>query len=228
VTGAVVLQARFAHDLLRAVSRHRRLVAAGLAAAGVAVALHVLQPQEPSTTPILAAARDLPGGARLAGSDVRTIAMPDDLVPSGALTAPRAAGERVLAGPVRAGEPLTEARFVGPDLVPSSGLVAVPVRLADPGERTLVRVGDRIDLLAAETDPATAYSAARTVARSVPVLALPAEGSGAVGPGSAPLVGTADVSPEGGLVVVAVTPAVAADLARAAVTARLSLVLRAG
>jgi Flp pilus assembly protein CpaB len=226
-----LLRARFAHDLVRAVSRHRRLLAAGLAAAGVAVALHVLQPQEASTTAVLAAARDLPGGARLTGSDVRTVAMPDDLVPSGALTAPNAAGERLLAGPVRAGEPLTDARFVGPDLLPSRGLVAVPVRLADPGERALVRVGDRIDLLAAETDAATAYAPARTVARFVRVLALPAEGSGSVGLGSAPLVGTdGQTAGEagGGLVVVAVTPAVAADLARAAVTARLSLVLRAG
>ena len=76
----------FVHDLVRAVSWHRRLLAAGLAAAGVAVALHVLQPEEAPTTAILAAAHDLRGGTKLAGADVRTVALPHDLIPAGALT----------------------------------------------------------------------------------------------------------------------------------------------
>ncbi len=239
----------FVHDLVRAVSWHRRLLAAGLAAAGVAVALHVLQPQEAPTTAILAAAHDLRGGTTLAASDVRTVALPHDLIPAGALTERDGVGDRVLAGPVRAGEPLTNVRFLGPGLLPprapcregqtaplrrcptdSAGslgeLVAVPVRLADAGAHALVRVGDRIDLLAAETDAATAYAPARTVARAVRVLALPVEGSPALGLGSGSGAGADALTSDGGLVVVAVTPVVAADLARAAVTARLSLVLR--
>ena len=102
----------------------------------------------------------------------------------------------------------------------------MPVRLADAGALTLVRVGDRIDLLAAETDATTAYAPARTVARAVRVLALPVEGSPALGLGSGSGAGADALTSDGGLVVVAVTPVVAADLARAAVTARLSLVLR--
>src|SRR4051794_16023288 len=47
-------------EVARATSRHRRLVAAGLAAAGVALALHLLAPEPPRTIAVLAAARDLP------------------------------------------------------------------------------------------------------------------------------------------------------------------------
>ena len=57
----------------------------------------------------------------------------------------------MLAGPVRAGEPLTDVRLVGASLAAAyPGAVAVPVRLPDAGMAALLRVGDRIDLVAAD------------------------------------------------------------------------------
>lgn len=233
-------------EVTRAVSRHRRLVAAGLAAAGVALALHLLAPEPPRTVAVLAAARDLSGGAPLTPGDLREVALPPQVVPAGVLLPgdPRTGGQgrrgAVLAGPVRAGEPLTDARLLGPDLLArvrsTTQVVAAPVRVADPGSLALVRPGDRIDLLAAETGVDQAARPARVVATHVRVLALPgSNGDGANGSGSdggEPLGGvgaggSVDAGGEGGLVVVAVPAETAADLARAAVTSRISLVLRA-
>ncbi|SFF83014.1 Flp pilus assembly protein CpaB [Actinopolymorpha cephalotaxi] len=232
-------------EVTRAISRHRRLVAAGLAAAGVALALHLLAPEPPPTVTVLAAARDLPGGAPLSPGDLREVALPPHVVPAGVLRPgdPRAGGSAgrgaVLAGPVRTGEPLTDARLLGPDLLArvrsTAQVVAAPVRVADPGSLALVRPGDRIDLLAAETDVDQAARPARVVATQVRVLALPGSaGEGAAGSeggggplGSVGAGGSVDAGGEGGLVVVAVPAETAADLARAAVTSRISLVLRA-
>lgn len=241
-------------DVLRAVSWHRRLLAAGLAAASVAVALHLLEPRPAPTTSVLAAAHDLPAGVHLTPSDVREIDLPSALVPAGALTARDPVGARMLAAPVRSGETLTDVRMLGPDLlaaqndraggVRSEPLVAAPVRIADPGALSVVRVGDQIDVLAAETDETQVHTTARTVVGAARILALPGAGDhggrasglagGALAGGSAEGVdglGTASTAPgavgaDGGLVVLAVTRDVAAELARAAVTARLSLVLR--
>jgi Flp pilus assembly protein CpaB len=215
----------------------------------VALALHGLEPEPASTTEVLVAARDLPGGKRLEPSDLRVVALPTDTVPAGALRPgdPRAA--RVLATPVRAGEPLTDVRVLGPSLLDAYAngqeLVAATVRLADPGDLAAVQVGDRIDVLAVPTDPATtdpattdpaatnpAPARVELVARAAPVIALPStDRTGATGRAaetSADLsaVETTVAQSPGDLVVLAVPADVAADLARAAVTARLSAVVR--
>ncbi len=111
----------------------------------------------PPGTPVLVAARDLAAGAALTAADVRIVAIPAGLVPAGAIGSMAAITGRVAAGPVRRGEPLTDARLLGRGL--ATGLsppesVAVPVRLADAETAALVRPGDRIDLLATPVDTA--------------------------------------------------------------------------
>ena len=230
------LRRRLGRDLALAVSWHRRLLAAALAAACVALALHLLEPRPAATTTVLAAAHDLPGGARLARSDLRTLALPRDAVPDGALRPGDPGATRVLASPMRAGEPLTDARVLGPSLLASytRGLVVAPVQVAEPAVLSVLRVGDRIDVLAAHTDPADAYAPARTIVRSARVVAVPGQAAqrsgadalagktGGAGLGI-PVDGAAG---DAALVLLAVSSDVAADLARAAVTDRLSVVLR--
>ena len=115
------------------------------------------------------AARDLPSGAVLSAADLRTVGFAPGSVPAGAVDA--AAG-RTLAAPLRAGEPVTDVRLVGPALTDGyPGLSAVPVRLPDAGVAGLLTVGDRVDLVAAEPEG----GAASVVAADVPVLALPAD-----------------------------------------------------
>ncbi|MGV3563836.1 MAG: pilus assembly protein CpaB, partial [Nocardioides sp.] len=89
-----------------------------------------------------------------------------------------------LAGPVARGEPLTGVRVVRAPLaheaLAGTDRLALPVRLPGAGAVGLLRVGDRIDLVA--TDPQGATS--EVVAQGVPVLALPGPDSstGAAGP----------------------------------------------
>ena len=115
---------------------------------------------------------------------------------------------RVLAGGVRAGEPLTDARLVGPGLTAllPEGQVAAPVRLADLAVAALVRTGDRVDVLATAPDAA----AAEVVAAGA--LVLRRRPAAADDPGA-------------GLLLLAVDAATAARLAAAATTATLTVSL---
>lgn len=207
-----LLPADRARELQRAVGRHRALLAGGLAAGAMAAALGVLAPHPPPGVPVVTAARDLPPGQPLTAADLRLLAVPRGLVPTGALLAVPALVGRVLAAPVRAGEPLTDVRLAGSGLLSGrdAGLLAVPVRLADAAAAALLRAGDHVDVLAAATTPgAPAY--AQVVAPDATVLAVP---TGAGDPG------------DGALVVLAASPTVASRLAAAAVSSRLSVAVR--
>jgi hypothetical protein len=136
---------------------------------------------------------------------------------------------------------LTDVRVLGPSLLDAYAdgreLVAATVRLADPGDLAAVQVGDRIDVLAVPTDTAatdTGSVGVQLVARAAPVIALPGTGGSDATERAANASIPADLGaiqagvPDGSsdLVVLAVPADVAADLARAAVTARLSAVVR--
>ena len=151
----------------RAVLARRRLLAALLTAVAVAAGLHAASAEPPPAVAVLVAARDLPAGAVVGVHDVRRVGFAPGSVPAGLARDP--AG-RTLAAPLRAGEPVTDVRLVGPALTDGyPGLVAVPVRLPDAGMAGLLRVGDRIDLVSADPQGRSAD----VVAADVPVLALP-------------------------------------------------------
>ena len=158
----------------RAVLARRRLLAALLTAVAVATGLHAATAPPPAEVRVLVAARDLPSGVVLSSGDLRRVGFAPGSVPDGAVADP--AG-RTLAAPLRAGEPVTDVRLVGPSLTDGyPGLAAVPVRLPDAAMAGLLTVGDRVDLVSADPQggPAT------LVASDVPVLALP-PGDGEVG-----------------------------------------------
>lgn len=206
---AVVRRAR------RAVAVRRRLLAGLCAAGAVALSLDALAPPRPHLDVVLTAARDLPAGSTLATADLALVEVPSGLVPDGALRPGAEVVGRALAGPVRRGETLTDARLVGPsllDAVTGAGdVVAVPVRLGDRDAAGLVRAGDRVDVLAAPLDAGDGTTpSVEVVASAALVLAVP----------------QVTDSGEGSLLVVAVPPGTARDLARAATTSRLSLALR--
>jgi Flp pilus assembly protein CpaB len=212
-------------ELRRALGWRRRLVSAGLLAGAMAIALQVLAPPPPPTVPVLVAARDLAAGAALTRADLRVAHRPPDTLPTGALSAPGAATGRPVSSAVRRGEVLTDVRLVGAGALRGlgAGLVAVPVRVAESGTAALVRPGDTVDVLAAaagnagDAADATGGDYARLVASAVRVLSVPAPPGGR-------LAGPVDA---GVLLVVATTSSTAARLAAAAVTDRLSVVLRA-
>jgi pilus assembly protein CpaB len=194
-------------DLSRTVRRHRALLAAGLTAAAVATALPTLAPTPAPTVQVITAVHDLVPGTPLTAGDLVAVALPVAVAPQGALTAVSAVVGRLVAGPVRRGEALTDVRLLGSALLTSAaGLVAAPVRLADPATAALLHTGDRVDVLAAPTEGAA--TTATTVAAGLSVLAVPA---------------TSSSDADGALVVLACTPSVAARLASAAVHSRLSV-----
>ena len=154
----------------RAVLRRRRLLAVLCAIGAAAAGLRATAPPAAPTVEVLVAARDLPAGAELRGDDLATVALTPGTAPDGVLTDVADAAGAILAAPLRAGEPVTDVRLVGPGLADSApGTVAVPVRLSDAAQAGLLRVGDEVDLLA--TDPESRTTA--TVASGALVLAVP-------------------------------------------------------
>ncbi len=165
---------RAARGVRRRLLARRRLIAAALTAVALAASLRVVAPPQRSGTEVVVAAHALVAGSTLTDADLARVEVEADGVPPRAVADPVG---RVLAGPLDAGEVLSETRLVGPalaDLAP--GRVPVPVRLPDAEMAALLRVGDRVDLLAA--DPAAGAGAgAALVAAGVDVLALPAAGA---------------------------------------------------
>ena len=228
-------------ELLTAASRHRGLLAGGLAAAAVATGLGVLAPAPPTTRTVLSVARDLPGGALLTTADLRAVQVPVALAPAGALTGAPAAVGQLLSGPMRRGEILTDVRTVGAALLQGqpAGLRAVLLRVGDPATAAVVRAGDHVDVLGAATDRSGAPVSGAPVS-GAPVSGAPvsgsAERSAPAAVTSAHLVAEdltvlavprpAQDSGEGALLVVAAYPEVARRLAGAAVVHRLSAVVR--
>lgn len=207
----------FLRDLRRAVTSHRRLLAAGLAAASVALALAALRPDTAPMTDVLVAAHDLAAGDTLATSDVRVAELPPKAVPDGAFGDGDAVAGQVLAAPLRRGEPLTDVRLVGAASLHGygEGKVGTPVRIADPGIADLLHPGSVVDVLAVPTAAGLeATGPAKAVAKGVQVVSVP----------------TADDSAtrQGTLVVLATTPKQAAKLARGTSGMRLSVTLHAG
>ncbi|WP_250285012.1 SAF domain-containing protein [Frankia sp. CiP1_Cm_nod2] len=140
-----------------AVGARRRVLAAVLAASAMLFAVAAVRPaRPPSPTPVVVAAADLAGGAIMAATDVRTASLPTDVVPAGAVRSPRDVVGRTLTAAVRQGEPITDARVLGPGLITrrqaAAGLVAAPVRITDAGSVLFLRVGDHVNVLAAATD----------------------------------------------------------------------------
>ena len=173
----------------RAVLRRRRLLAALLAGLAVLLGVSAVAAPPPATVPVLVAARDLPAGAELGADDVVTVGFAPGTAPDGLAVDP--AG-RLLAAPLRRGEPVTEARLVGDGMTEGRPeLVALPVRLPDPAAVDLLEVGDEIDLHA--VDPQAGGS--DQVADDVPVLAIPAatpDDAGSGVPGRLVVVGVSD------------------------------------
>lgn len=209
---------RLARELRRAAAWHRRLLSAGLLAAAVAFALQAASPDPPPGRRVVVVRHDLPGGRVVAPGDVAVRELPAGAVPTGALHAPGEVDGRTLAAPARAGEVLTDVRLVGRSLLASYAdpLVAAPVRIADAASARLLRPGDVVDVLAAGADDAIGDQA-RLVASAVEVITVPSVPRDALGVND----------PTGGaLLVVATTDQTAARLAQAAVSQRLSIVVR--
>lgn len=148
----------------------RRTLSAALAGVAVLGCLAVARTPEggPRVT-VLVAARDLPAGHVVGPADLVEQRRPSGYAPSAPLTKLGDVSGRRLAGPVRAGEVLTDGRLVGPGLLDGQppGTRAMHVPVADPGALAMVQPGDTVDLVAATGEPlATAVTVLSVAAGS--------------------------------------------------------------
>ncbi|MGB3439996.1 MAG: Flp pilus assembly protein CpaB [Actinophytocola sp.] len=159
----------------------RRLVAALLVLAAAVLAISP-QPREPDTVPMLVASRDLAPGTTLRDADLTVSRLPPSLRPRSALTDPGQATGRVLAAATTAGEPLTNARMVGPEntrlTAGDPSAAAVPFRLADPAVAGLLTPGLRVDVVTVAPEtvaPETASGAVVLAANATVLTVRPAD-----------------------------------------------------
>ena len=151
----------------------RRWLAALSAGVAAYVAVSGAASPPPPTVPVWTAARDLPAGTVLGTDDLHQVGFAPASEPAHVLRSPRAVLGRTLTGPIGRGEPVSGLDVVRPGMVRHyPGRVAVPVRVTDPAVAALLRVGDRIALVAA--DPADPGAGSSTLAGDAAVVALPA------------------------------------------------------
>ncbi|SDD90102.1 SAF domain-containing protein [Auraticoccus monumenti] len=202
------------HGLRRAVSWHRRPLAAAAAVLAVLATVTALSPQAPPGSPVVVSASALGSGVRLGTEDLVVRWVQPEVLPEGAVTDPAAVVGRTLAAPLTAGSMLTDVDVVAPRSEDGrDGGVLAPVRLADAEVVGLLRVGDTVDVLGADA----ASGAVGVVATDARVASLPRPdeegGLFASGPSS------------GALVLVEVSSSTSLALAQASAAGPLSLVL---
>jgi pilus assembly protein CpaB len=131
----------------------RRAAAAVLVGLAVVLALTPGQEGSADDAAVVVAARDLTPGSVLEANAVTLRGLPVHAVPEGAVRTLAAVLGRTLAAPVRRGEPLTDVRLTGSDLVRAvttdPGAVSVPLRLADPDVAALLHPGTAVDVVTA-------------------------------------------------------------------------------
>ena len=197
--------------LTRLVARHRRGLAALAAGLAALTALSALRPAPPPTTTVAVAAHDLPSGATMASGDVASAELPTGAVPDGTYSPGDVPFGRLVAAPVRRGEPLTDAGLVGPGLAErlAPGQVLTVVQVATP-TTLLVRPGDVVDVVAGRMGGSGGATAAEPVAAGATVVAVP----------------PAEVGSQAGALVLAVDEAAALVVAQAALLAPLQVLVR--
>ena len=189
----------------RFVFEHRRLLAAVFTGLAVLTALSTLS-REPDGADVLVARHDLRSGHVLTASDLRTATVPPASRPSHSLGRGAAVGRRV-AGPMRAGEAITDYRVMQGDALAgyAEDAVLTTIRVDRADGLTGLHVGDRVDVIAVDPD---GESKAKVVARAVEVVTLPSSS------------GDSDVVSVG----IVTTEKIALALATAALEARFSLI----
>ena len=153
---------------------HRR--GAGLVAICVALvaALGAVQSAHGSGVPVVVATHDLSPGAALARSDLTIVVLPDGLAPDGSFAdAEPLVGQPLSVGLTR-GTPITTAALTASSLANrDAGEMLVPFRVHDADVARLLRIGDRLTIVAT-----TVEGTAVTVAEHLRVAQLPSAASG--------------------------------------------------
>jgi len=201
---------RRVRSLARAFSWHRRKLAVVAAVLAVLTGVAAVNPEGPPTRRVVRASSQLPGGAVIRAGDVELTDIPSSATPVTAIGDPAEVIGSMLAGPVAEGQVITPLDLLADRSTLPAGRVIAPLRLADIDLAGLLRPGEIVDVMGADAQAGTAA----VVASGVRVVTIPAAETADTGPRS------------GALVLVEVTPAEAAALARAAVSGTLTVLWR--
>ena len=207
--------------LSRSIRRHRRLIAALLAAWAVYLALGIVRPDDPPTRSTVVSVHDLAVGSVVQAGDIALKPWPANGIPPGALADPAIVVGRVAAVAMPSGTPVTTTSVVSPEALSrqmtasGSDGVAIPVRLSDATVASLLAPGDRVDVWSSREGSVPAVAV--RVAASAVVLAVPHPTSG----------GLLASSGASALVVLAVPPSAVPALAYATSSARLTVTVLA-
>ena len=132
---------------------------------------------KPATTPIVAAANDLPAGITLAAKDIKLINWPNDVPLAGSISKTEDAAGRPLIISLKVNEPI-----LSRDLAAAGAGIGLPARIPPGMRATAVRSNDivgvagflypgcRVDVLATLTPPSGAGPFTETVLQDVEVL----------------------------------------------------------
>jgi pilus assembly protein CpaB len=197
--------------LARAASWHRRKLAVLAAVAAVLTGISAAAPEGPAVITVVKARSQLPGGTVVSAADLVLDPVAASDAPKGALTDPDALIGKTLAAPVAENQMMTPLTAVAPRTGVSPGHVIAPLRLGDAALGALLRPGDVVDVIAANTGAQQAVVVAAG-ARIVTIPDLPDERAG---PG-----------PDGALVLIDVDAQTASAVAQAAAAATLSVIWR--
>ena len=199
------------HALARAASWHRRKLAVLAALAAVLTGISAAAPDGPAMITVVKARSQLPGGTVVSAADLVLDRVAASDIPEGALTDPDALIGKTLAAPVAENQILTPLTASVVRTSVSPGHVIAPLRLADTALGALIRPGDVVDVIAANTQAEQAV----VVAAGARVVTIPDLPDDRAGPG-----------PDGALVLIDVDAQTASIVAQAAASSTLSVIWR--
>lgn len=150
--------------------QHRRSLAALFVALAVLAGLSSLK-QAPDTIDVTVARHDLRSGQILDAADLRIVKVTPSAAAQHRLASDEAVG-RQIAGPMRAGEPVTDYRVLQPDSLAGydADAVLTSIRVDRADGAMGVHAGDRVDVIAVDPD---SNDRAKVVARGVEVVTVP-------------------------------------------------------
>lgn len=162
----------------------RRVTAAALVLLAAVAAIR--SDPHGDTVDVVVASHDLAPGAALTAQDVGVERRLATTVPDGAQADPDQVFGATLTGPARRGEIVTDVRLLGPRAAQAAAgpdARIVPLDLPDTALLDLVRAGDVVDVLAADTTGASPTDARPRLVAAGAVVVLVSEK--ATGPGAA-------------------------------------------
>ena len=138
------------------------------------------------TAPTAVAVADMPIGHEIRPGEVRVVAWPTDTRPAAAASSIDVLLGRRTSAAVRAGEPLSETRVVGPSALAELGgdVVAVALSKEPLSSAGLIRPGDRVDIVGRDDAGARTLVSAATVLTVAddagPIVAVPMDAAAQV------------------------------------------------